>query len=289
MSATPACQGFAQAYCERQHTCGISHFDASYTSLDDCQQALAATCQIELAAPGSSLSPDNLPACSQATQAQTCDDYHLEYPAECAPPGSLAVGAACEFNSQCASTFCTISQGSWCGTCATRGKAGEVCDRDQLGCQLGLLCARVGASTNWQCASPVAKGMACTSSSECAGALVCLNGLCADGQPAGQTCDPTNDTCDNGSAVYCNQTASGFACQASSSALPGAACNYTAGQDCSASVCLDAQGKLASGPGTCSMPIADGAACTSSSGRCRAPAQCIGGVCARPVAAGSCH
>jgi hypothetical protein len=288
MPSSPECQGFAQAYCERQHACSISHFDASYTSLDDCQQAQAATCQIELAAPGTSLGADNLPACSQATHAQTCDDYHLEYPAKCAPPGSLAIGSACEFNSQCVSTFCSISQGSWCGKCVARGKAGETCDRAQLGCQLGLQCAR-SMSTDWQCSIPAAKGMTCTSASQCAGALVCLSGQCADGQPAGQTCDPTNDTCDNGSAVYCNQTSTGFVCQASSSALPGAACDYTAGKGCAGSVCVDAQGKPASGAGTCSMPIADGAPCTGVGGRCSAPAQCVAGVCARPVAAASCH
>jgi hypothetical protein len=287
-----ACQERAAASCPVTERCYPIGFSLVYRGADDCKQVVTQRCLLELAAPQTSLSASNLSPCVQATTAQTCDEYWRQTPAACAPPGGLALGAGCEFNSQCASTFCSIGGGPWCGVCAARGALGESCDPSHFSCQTGLKCARTcpgcSSQTEWQCVKPVALSGPCQQSYECEGQLVCKGGLCAAADGAGATCNPSLDNCDESKGLQCAMQASGamFMCVATTFVGTGGACNYNTGVLCSG-------GGFCAGPdgtsGICKAPAESGQPCDASKQFCALPAQCLNGTCTPPPAAASCH
>jgi hypothetical protein len=167
--------------------------------------------------------------------------------------GALPNGAACGFDAQCQSTYCSVGLGTLCGTCGSPPAVGGSCA--ELFCGPGLICAGISKT----CGTPVAVGAACDPA-PCSPGSVCVGAVgtrrcqaavsvAAGGQPCGLV---------GGSRVEC--AAQGL-------------CKLATGQT----------------SGTCLSAAADGAACDDTNGPlCALPARCVAGTCQLPSAV-SCH
>ena len=126
---------------------------------------------------------ETMTACAQAMSQQSCADFLTAPPAVCATPGALANGAACEFPTQCASSFCQ-STTTVCGKCAPRAAARRRVHPHQRspvrGVPVGADCAPSPTSAG-TCTVPIALGGTCDINVEnaCTPPLTCLQGLCA--------------------------------------------------------------------------------------------------------------
>jgi hypothetical protein len=206
--------------------------------------------------------------------------------ADCNFRGSLAAGAPCNENFQCASAVClgaheTLGTGgplpSTCGACAPTAAVGESCSSSGCGpgaiCSGGAVCVAVtygalGASCaanaslcapGLYCTPPPPQvgrcvgfpgnvGDSCSNSISCAGTLVC------EGTP--QTCQqpvPTGGSCSIGQdcayGLVCVQSTSPGVCTAITSVMPGESCGF--GTQCLVGSCYGDGPQL-------SAPLADG-------------------------------
>ena len=298
-SSADACAAFASARCERYQACLPARFAGLYSSLSDCEAATAATCPDEQGAPGTTRTSEQLATCATDTSAQSCADWLNESPASCAPAGTFANGTACEYDSQCVSTYCSRAAESWCGTCKARDEAEAACNASQGSCVSGLRCGYTcpGGSTcaaadkAFLCLTPKAEGAACTSVSECQGDLSCLGGVCSKGKGLGEACDASAPSaCDPSADLSCVTGAAGASCVKNSYAVANASCNSATANYCSTNgACDGSDGHLVNGtPGKCMGPGADGEAC-SSDHLCRSPSLCLGAKCVAPVRAATCQ
>jgi hypothetical protein len=289
-----ACAAYATARCARYRACLPMRFAILYSSFADCEQATRVTCLGELSAPGTSRTPLAVSACALDSAAQSCADWLGALPASCAEPGSLAVDAGCEYNSQCASRYCQRAQGSWCGVCRARDIAGAPCDPQQGSCISSLRCAYgcpgpdscAAADMVYRCAQEKALGSACDNVTECRPGLVCVSGACTTPKGLGEVCDSKESlSCDVAADLSCVDGV----CIENSYAAAGAVCNTPSASYCSGlGACDGSDGHAVStGPGTCSPPGAEGEACSSDS-LCHQPALCLGGSCTSPVNAETC-
>ena len=285
-----ACTAYATSRCTRYRACLPMRFAIIYSSLADCEQASVVTCAAELSAPGTKRTHEVVTACAADSAAQSCGDWLSKAPPSCIVPGLLAVDAGCEFDSQCASTFCSRVEGSWCGVCKARDGAGADCDPVQASCVAGLRCA-YGCTTgdscpeadlHYRCSEAKTQGSACDSVTQCQGGLSCLGGVCTKAAALGQACDPSEyGSCDFAADLSCTD---GATCVKNSYVLAGAACNAATATHCSGlGACDGTDGHaLSEGPGTCNPPGGEGEACSADK-LCRQPALCFGGKCTSPL------
>jgi hypothetical protein len=294
-SSEAACSAFANATCERSQACLPRLFRLRYSSLGDCSQWLVQQCQAELEATGSGRNEASVAACGSELAAQSCAEWAASPPASCRPAGSLAGGTGCKYGSQCASSFCEVKTGSWCGTCQPRPAAGGTCDPEQHDCDKGLSCAYVcpdqgtcaAEQRKWLCAEPHPLDGPCEFSNECAADLVCNSGVCSPGKHSQEDCSTgAGDKCDFLADLSCVANAAGGVCKPNAYALEGEACDLSQAQFCAANgACLGADGAyLSSGPGTCGPAAASGEACDASH-QCRAPGLCQNKQCVLPSVA----
>jgi hypothetical protein len=288
-----ACAAYANARCARYHECVPFSFGVTYASLADCETSTEQYCPFELAAPGSSRTATVLSACTAGTLTQTCGEWLTALPADCRVPGANATGSACEYDSQCSSTYCQRRDRGWCGNCAPRTQLGAQCSPRESACATGLKCARSCADpadcpkieANYHCIAPKSENEACPIGTECRNDLYCVNGRCGQGLALGAACEI--GLCVG--ELQCLSDPNGNTCRVSSYAAVGVACNLAEGHYCSANAtCSDAGGQpLNGGQGTCKAAAAPGQACPNG---CAAPAQCsAASVCVLPVAAATCQ
>jgi hypothetical protein len=217
--------------------------------------------------------------------------------------GTVADGAPCSNPEQCSSTStCDSSHLGMCpsGVCVHVAQLGEACTTS---CGNGLRCA------SGTCAAPARAGEACNPSggAECDGALACIPGsdpthgtcgtveLAGVGEPCGRGCEAnlvcgasgtcraprTDGTCEV-TYVGAGDCQAGEECATDAGAREGS-CEPlpSAGEPCT-SVC--ARGSRCSGTAdgahTCIAPLANGAACETSS-QCLSD-YCASGSCAAP-------
>ncbi len=275
---TAACTAYANARCTHYRDClGVS-FGLAYASLADCVAVTSQYCPLEVGAPGTSRSVAQLTACAEATVPQTCAEWLSAAPAACVLPGTQVEGASCEYNSQCASTYCAQTGGAWCGKCQARSTLGQECAIGVSSCAFGLVCAA------HVCATPKAEEQACASSAECRADLRCSAGLCGKPQAVGAVCDSNNPSCALDSV--CLVTGSSATCVKPSFVSVGATCDSTTPKFCNGpSHCLDSSG-MGSNDGTCTANAAPGASCAVLG--CLAPARCLNDVCVLPQKAATC-
>ncbi len=290
-SASAACADFAQAVCNQIATCTPFALKEAFGDVQTCAQRSAIPCPGTLSAGGTKTTPAELEKCSQVIRSQTCEDaLDNPQPPECSIPGTLAAGAACGHDWQCATGFCELVGGKLCGSCATRASSGQrppdggaacVVDDD---CESKLVCA---AGT---CVSPGAIGTTCSGTQPCLRTLTCISGKCATPLAQGATCSAATD-CNGSLGLYCD-TAGTKRCVQAGTASAGQPCGAVSGMlvACTAgALCanLDMQGQ-----GTCHEPAVDGAPCGTLAGiGCTLPAVCIddtGYKCVLPDP-GSCH
>jgi hypothetical protein len=247
-----ACAGFSAALCAKLQACSPFAVGVLYGDVEMCKQRLALDCVPKLTAPGTSATVASLNGCAQALPAVSCATFAVgDFGLACAAkPGSLADGAACGDDAQCASTFCARAATAICGVCARTTRAGDACVRGA--CSAGTVCP-MGQTT---CIAPVAgkAGDACT----------------------------TLEQCDVGNGVGCNTT--NRRCIGLSLSSPGGTCGADSILATTYAVCPAGGACSAIVNGTCSSAAADGATCsTAATGPgCRAPARCVNSRCTLP-------
>lgn len=129
-AALSACQNYLDAYCEKLRAChGYS---------PSCEAAKS-SCPDLLFANGSTLTPSDVSQCTVALAGATCVDFFNNPPAACVKPGTRAAGAACAYDSQCASSTCVDASGH-CGHCARVAADGEPCGSADVVCPAGKYC-----------------------------------------------------------------------------------------------------------------------------------------------------
>ncbi len=288
-----ACAAFAATNCAHYHDCLGLYFGDLYTSVADCETVVAKYCPLEIAAPGSSRTAEQLSACAQATVPQTCADWLATSPPICFTPGTEPNGASCEYARQCASTLCQTSANGWCGKCAPRIAVGQPCVTNDAPCAVGLSCVLSCPGGAASCSPPdristctVLKPaeQPCFFNGECATPLRCSAGVCSAPKAIGQPCDASAEDCDDDS--YCVKSGAGATCIKPTFAPVGSACDAFSAIFCdSTSTCVDGTGSRAN-QGTCKSGAGPGESCASVN--CLAPAHCVNNVCALPQDAATC-
>jgi hypothetical protein len=267
----------ANAYCNRAQACAPAYITISFGDGATCTTRLKATLLPGMGATGSTETPAQYEACAASVPSATCDDLLARtLPAPCQPvPGTLAIGAACAVDGQCASTHCGLPANAACGTCVGLAGAGGACNVDD-DCQDGMTCQSNA------CVAYGAENAMCDTTHPCLPDLGCKSGACTAPSPAGTACQ-SGAECDNLHGVFCNPVS--MMCEAVSFAGANAACGLVNMQ----LVVCTGPGSLCTGEtapsyaGSCVPYAADGAACDATNGPlCNAGAVCVGGKCAVP-------
>jgi hypothetical protein len=290
-SAATACADFAQAVCQQLSTCTPFAMKEAFGDVQTCAQRSAIPCPLALGASGTKMTPSDLEQCVHALEAQTCDQaLDNPQPAACAIPGTLATGAACGSDWQCASSFCELVAGTLCGTCSTRATSGQHAPDGGAVCVVDEDCAANLACAAGTCVTPGAVGATCSGTQPCLRTLTCIGGKCATPLAVGAACTAATD-CNGSLGLYCD-TASTKKCVQAGTATSGQPCGAV-----SSTLVACVGGALCAnigmqGQGTCHQPAGDGAPCGTLAGiGCTLPAQCIdatGYKCVLPDAT-SCH
>jgi hypothetical protein len=302
-----ACAAVAKAQCDKRVECS-GKIDARgvgvirmFGSMAECLARQALQCESAYRAPGSGHSLATEAECAQALAAFSCAAFFAnDAPGPCRPSGARVNGAACAYDTQCRSTFCTGETHAACGTCGPEPALGASCaDAD---CGRGQLCD--GATKT--CRAPGAAGDGCDSSDDCGYGLVCGGGsgsaggggaMCREAVAAiGEPCGGMNALCDGAQGLFCSSSMGAKKCAAMTFVAAGAPCGLLAPDSfaaCTAGGCYTAKGLAGAGEmGTCKANAADGAACDTATGpACELPARCVlgngtAGVCRVP--GGSC-
>jgi hypothetical protein len=213
---TEACIAFTRAACERDAECNFLDLDCTSATL---------SCPDVLNAPGSAGTVESLLACAEQYSTFSCDSVQLHELPDCVVPGTRQNGAACWYDSQCASQRCKQDRQD-CGVCANPPGVGEAC-AGYKDCAPGLYCNdRESPATCVMFPERHEANQPCEGNDTCKGGLVCSY---ADGQ----VCKPTPTqgiscaearACGDRDASYCELD--GLTCKA----LPkdGEACGVDA-------------------------------------------------------------
>jgi len=251
-----SCNAFADAFCNRLQTCSSFVMSVLYGDVATCRQRWVLSCLPNYNVRGTSATAAKTNSCAQTLPALACDKFLLgDFGTTCTPAaGTLAQGAACGDDAQCASTFCARSATSVCGTCQPVTNPGDPCVQGSC-----------SVSTNTICP---------------AGTTTCVK------PKAGQVGDPCvgQEECDVGHQVGCN-TATSKQCIALTLTASGGTCGAN-------SILNPTSVAVCGAGGTCSLPFggmctpfaADGQTCstTDTGAHCVQPAKCVGGRCVVP-------
>jgi hypothetical protein len=274
-SATTACADFAQAVCDQLSTCTPFALKEAFGDVQTCAQRSVLSCPGTLAASGTKMTPSALEKCVQTIKSQSCDDaLDNPQPPECSVPGTLAEGAACGSDWQCATGFCEIVAGKLCGACAARVSSGQRAPDGGAACVVDDDCDARLVCAGGTCVSPGAVGATCSGTQPCLRTLTCIGGKCATPLAVGASCTAATD-CNGSTGLYCD-TASTKKCVQAGIAASGQPCGVVSGTLVAcASGALCANIDMA-GQGTCHEPAGDGAPCGTLAGiGCTLPAVCI--------------
>jgi hypothetical protein len=302
-SPDTACGDSAFARCSHFQSCSPTLMQLRYGDVTTCETVTKASCLATLAAPSTGSTVASSEACSGAIPNWDCADYIVDTnaPPECQTmAGSIATGGACDYNSQCQSTFCAIVPGAACGTCASPPSPGDMCATQLTSCGPGLLCNYESGA----CGAPVAKGASCIAGASCVLGTACVGlntatgtaGTCQTAvESVGGACSSTTSECDFYAGYQCDNATK--SCVAVTINGGGGNCNYVTA-DSQTEYCGSSQKCMASDAGvqgTCPGVAAIGAACDLAVGPgCVSPVRCIttgggtAGTCAVPDGT-ACH
>jgi hypothetical protein len=288
-SPDQACSDLVTGLCSKLEACAPFAIVLSFGDINTCIARLKLACPSLFNSTGTGMNPSNAEACANAYATAACEDVlgNRSFDA-CVFPGSVAAGAGCGENSQCAAdAYCNFSGGQPCGVCSPRLAGGATCSADG-NCQSGLVCAKQNNAATGTCVAPGGQGAACDATHPCLATLGCsAAGACGPLLAAGAPCTVQN--CDTLHGLYCNPQT--HICAQITAAGPGSPCGYSMAAGsyslCAASGrCVLASGAMAIG--TCEATAKDGMSCDSTNGPpCISPAFCSGGVCSLPSS--GCH
>lgn len=195
-----ACSAYLDAYCGWVARCDVLVLRDYWDTVAQCKEANTAECLDSFTAPGSAWTVAGTMDCAEKVSAAECA---LVISRLCPVHGSLADGAACRYDGQCASGVCQRTD--WfldCGHCAEPGVEGASCHQLN-GCVAGFECS-LGGDTRDTCVRGNPVGAACDFyQSNCAYGLGCTNGTCKTLPGAGETCSPQPYECDPSQDVEC--------------------------------------------------------------------------------------
>lgn len=180
-SLTEACMAYALAVCTRQAQC---HGGSSAHCL-----SVTLSCPDLTASPGSTRTVEGLQACAKTYQTMPCEQVDADELPACVTPGTVPLGNACAFSSQCQSLSCGGDEA--CGFCVPSAREGEPCS-SSTGLCLGNLACEGGKCTRPGDA-PVGGdlkdvGETCASYTECKAGLRCTAGMCAEYPTLNESC-----------------------------------------------------------------------------------------------------
>ena len=284
-----ACAAVAKATCDKRVECS-SKIAATgvgiirlFGAMSECLTRQTLQCTAAFHAPGSGHSLATAQECVNAFANYACADFFAnDAPTSCQPAGSRINGAACAFNTQCKSGFCTGEKNAQCGQCAPEPAVGASCVSSD--CGHGQACD----GTSMTCKAPGGSGDPCDSNDDCGYALVCVSVAAAGGagtcKPAGEAvgtaCGGIMPVCDGGQGLSCAGAVGMKTCVATTFVGDGQPCGPVAQgmfAGCTGGNCYTAKGLAAVGEtGTCKANAADGAACDVATGpQCEFPARCV--------------
>jgi hypothetical protein len=260
----------AKAYCDRGQACAPAALRVADGDVATCQTRFVAAIVPTLGASGAVVTPAQLRACAQALPGVSCADFLARKSApECKlPAGTLADGAPCAADMQCAGTRCRIAVNHACGTCGSHAGAGGPCAVDD-DCDPGLGCV------NAVCTSFGSENDACDATHPCRPGLGCVSGKCGAPSAIGAACASSAE-CDGTHGVFCGAVSK--QCDAVTFDSPNQACGIVQQH---LALCAGPGGYCAGLSsskiqGTCLAPAADGAACDAVNGPlCNAGAVCV--------------
>ena len=273
-NAGQACTDYVTAFCSRYETCSPYWFGRQYGDDATCRARNLIGCAGQFTANGATWTSAGLEACAASIPTAKCEDLILlgRLPPSCTPsPGTLADGAGCAFDSQCAGRVCLFGDFGSCGACATISPAGAICV-DSTECASGMVCA--GSSSPGACTPYVLEGGSC-SDAPCAPWLSCQNGTCGKPEQVGGACSSNPDAfdpCDTFAGILCDNV----------SMMCIAPVVDTTNQSCADhSIC--AASYVCTTSGGCAPPIKEGDDCAVLSGpACLPPSRCDNGLCTLP-------
>lgn len=274
-------QAIATTICGRQAAClGTNIFKALYGNADTCTARQVAQFDLDVKSQGYGVSDSGAQACNAALVNVACADLLVSnVPPACQFTGTLANGATCTADADCASGACYIDDAASCGKCGDRAALGADCTNAE--CARGLKCSSTKKCTNG------AIGQACTADGDCLFNSYCRNSVCTAPLEAGAQCVVNPSGADVpcnilGSSVGCipaKLTDKTSTCQAVTIgfAQSGGTCGLaTTGGTVTVTACDSSDCTN----GVCAARIADGANCTVGGPACQQPATCRNGVCA---------
>ena len=282
VTADQACSDYANAYCSAYANC--SSFDGTllYGSVSACVGRWKPICLSTINAPGTGFKPSVYESCAQAYASTKCDVLLSNgRPDACNVLGSLAAGAACGDDSQCATGYCKVDFFETCGACTARVGLGATCtlSRD---CESGA-CIAPG-----KCIAPAEAGGDCTAT-VCAGTLNCVGATCQPPASLADTCILNPDPCDRDKGLSCDSATHKcvapppFASAGAGCFIPG-----DAGPGTGTPTATCTADSLCGASNTCEAAIMDGAPCSTTGANCLYPAECVSGACTLPNPS-ACH
>ena len=281
----------AAALCAKLDECAPFFLKAGYGDTATCAARLTQACTAQSLSSGSGMTEANILACEASLVTTTCNDVFANNLPACTFHGTLADGATCGDNSQCASAFCSHG-GNLCGVCAPKGPAGAACPSGSSDeCQTGLVCG-----SGKICVAPGVLGGACDDATQpCLSGSFCTTAkTCASTVAAGQECPGAYLNLGDGTLCLGKSTAANPQISAQiGTASKGQPCGLAPGTGMPATLCAPggvAACTLVSGAiqlfglptkGLCAAPVEDGFTCAPGD-LCLPGAQCISGTCQIP-------
>jgi hypothetical protein len=231
----------------------------------------------------------------------SCGDFgDSNPPADCTPGGSRPTGAACAFNGQCASAYCSKNKNAACGTCDVAPAAGDACDSSNCGhdqvCVVDATANTTLCQVRGTLNSACSTDLPCGTGLSCVGSTATATGTCQNAlSTAGAACGGTMPGCDGNAGFRCGGPAGSKTCMVIAIVGDGMPCGSLSDgsfAQCQQGDCYTATGLASGGQmGTCQTDAADGAPCDTQLGPgCTPPAKCVlsgttstSGICTVPL------
>jgi len=188
------------AFCELQARCTNVVIVTYFGDVTKCKARRAQG--IVTGAPGQAYDQARADACAAALSKLDCLAYDATtIPVECRARGTLADGASCDLESQCASGQCYHANpaSAACGVCKPFAGLGEDCSDNN--CDPSFVCVRN------QCVAKKRLGEACNSTDKpCLTMLNCIGGACVGPAGIDQPCGDGSPlpACDFTKELTCN-------------------------------------------------------------------------------------
>lgn len=189
-----ACEEQVAARCREFEKCGSFAERREFASEEECRTNGRQRCVERARLAGIRNPVVRIDRCTSMLELAACGSSERARCLFLSPDvvGTLADGASCVLNAQCAGGYCagsSIPFSPTCGTCRTAPVVGDTCATNQdCGYGNGLYGTFLWCSSAGRCYDPI--GLPCSSSAPCPGLLSCIDGACRRADlPEGSTCD----------------------------------------------------------------------------------------------------